>query len=323
MLDFTLITYQQLLDALTAAGYAFQSFEEFVGSPKPRTVVLRHDVDRAPRRALAFARLQAERKIRGSYYFRIAPESFDEEIIRSIAALGHEIGYHYEDVAVEGRKAKIKGREVGRSKVKGQRSQGEGEGREIEELLARALTRFEGNLARMREVADIKTICMHGSPLSRWDSRLLWRRYDYRDYGIIGEPYFDVDFGEVLYLTDTGRRWDGERFNVRDKAMSEVRRSKVEGLKTQDRESEVGRFHRFHTTFDIIAAAEAGRLPNRMMLTFHPQRWTDRPLPWLRELVWQNVKNVVKFGLNRWAMGMNGASPSAKAVEPTRPSAVE
>jgi hypothetical protein len=30
------------------------------------------------------------------------------------------------------------------------------------------------------------------------------------------------------------------------------------------------------------------------MLTFHPQRWTDKPLPWLQELVLQNVKNVVK-----------------------------
>ena len=30
------------------------------------------------------------------------------------------------------------------------------------------------------------------------------------------------------------------------------------------------------------------------MLTVHPRRWHDRPLPWMKELVWQNVKNVVK-----------------------------
>ncbi len=29
----------------------------------------------------------------------------------------------------------------------------------------------------------------------------------------------------------------------------------------------------------------------------HPQRWTDKPLPWLKELVWQNVKNVPKYYL--------------------------
>jgi len=30
------------------------------------------------------------------------------------------------------------------------------------------------------------------------------------------------------------------------------------------------------------------------MITVHPQRWTDKPLPWLKELVWQNTKNVIK-----------------------------
>ena len=51
---------------------------------------------------------------------------------------------------------------------------------------------------------------------------------------------------------------------------------------------------RFHSTWDIIAAAEMGLLPNKIMINMHPQRWTDSPLPWVKELVWQNVKNVVK-----------------------------
>jgi hypothetical protein len=33
------------------------------------------------------------------------------------------------------------------------------------------------------------------------------------------------------------------------------------------------------------------------MITTHPQRWTDRPVPWVKELVWQNVKNVGKYFL--------------------------
>ena len=52
--------------------------------------------------------------------------------------------------------------------------------------------------------------------------------------------------------------------------------------------------YRFHSTFDIINAAENNKLPDKIMITIHPQRWTDKPLPWLKELVWQNVKNVVK-----------------------------
>jgi len=72
---------------------------------------------------------------------------------------------------------------------------------------------------------------MHGSPMSRWDSRLLWKYYDYKDFGITGEPYFDVDFDKVMYLTDTGRRWDGDFVSVRDKAQGSGLRAKIR-LKT-------------------------------------------------------------------------------------------
>ena len=114
------------------------------------------------------------------------------------------------------RRSKVEGRtskgERQRSKVKGRRSGDD-------ELFGRAIESFERNLARLRRYADVRTICMHGSPLSKWDSRLLWERFDYRDYGIVGEPYFDMDFGRVAYYMDTGRRWDGEKMSVRDKPM--------------------------------------------------------------------------------------------------------
>ena len=54
---------------------------------------------------------------------------------------------------------------------------------------------------------------------------------------------------------------------------------------------------RFHSTFDIIEAVEGGRFPERVMMTFHPQRWTDNPVEWTKELVWQNFKNVIKKGM--------------------------
>ena len=57
----------------------------------------------------------------------------------------------------------------------------------------------------------------HGSPRSRWDNQKIWQKYDYKKLGIIGEPYFDIDYNQVFYLTDTGRRWDGWKVSVRDK----------------------------------------------------------------------------------------------------------
>ena len=98
-------------------------------------------------------------------------------------------------------------------------------------------------------LSHVKTICMHGSPLSKWDNRDLWKKYDYRDFGIIAEPYFDLDFDEVFYLTDTGRSWNNSKASVRDKVegtevggrgKTEVSRLRNATPCQGDRRSEVG-----------------------------------------------------------------------------------
>ena len=61
-----------------------------------------------------------------------------------------------------------------------------------------------------------------------------------------------------------------------------------------------GSWPRFRSTFDIIAEAEKGLLPDKIMINTHPQRWTDKPLPWLKELLFQKAKNVVKRGIVRF-----------------------
>ena len=54
---------------------------------------------------------------------------------------------------------------------------------------------------------------------------------------------------------------------------------------------------KFRSTQDIIDAAEGGLLPDMIMIKVHPQRWTDNPVLWAKELIWQNFKNVVKWGM--------------------------
>ncbi|GAA4400199.1 hypothetical protein GCM10023187_13120 [Nibrella viscosa] len=244
-MDFSLIAYQQLLHALIKAEYRFQTFAEFLQHPLPRCIILRHDVDLMPANSLRFAHLQHQLGIQGVYYFRAVPESWDESIIRTIAALGHEIGYHYECLTT----------------CRGN--------------MAAGIIDFERNLTALRALASVQTICMHGSPLSPYDSKDLWKVYDYKSYGILGEPYFDVNFNQVFYLTDTGRRWDGDQVSVRDKVKS-------------------GFALRFHSTDEIIRAVGNKELPDRIMFTFHPQRWNDNLYYWCRELLLQTVKNLVK-----------------------------
>lgn len=245
MMDFTIKKYEQLLLSLIESKYSFQTFNEFLIEPIQRTVVLRHDVDLLPQNSLTFAKIQASYGIKGTYYFRAVPESWDVEIIKSIAGLGHEIGYHYECLTT----------------CNGDLNLG------IED--------FKKNLENLRELAPVTTICMHGSPMSKFDSKDLWKSYDYRKFGIIGEPYFDIDFNKVFYITDTGRRWDGEKVSVRDKVKTTFNLSMSQ-------------------TQEIIELAKEGTLPEKIMFTFHPQRWNDNLFMWTKELIVQNLKNAIK-----------------------------
>jgi len=261
MRDFTLNILKSLLGELIKANFRFVTFAEYLQDPykKERTIILRHDVDKNPLQSLRTAEMENELGIKGTYYFRVVKNELPRETIGHIAKMGHEIGYHYDDL---------------------------NDARGGEE---NALELFKKNLAKLREVAPVKTACMHGSPLSRYDNRELWKNFDYHELGILGEPYFDIDFNEVLYLTDTGRRWDGERVSIRDKVVSS------EKLVVSSKKKETANKLKLHSTMDIIEALENDLLPDKIMLTIHPQRWTDNVLLWTRELVWQNIKNVIKF----------------------------
>jgi len=232
--------------------------------------MLRHDIDARPENALYCAQMEAGMGIAGTYYFRSVPGSYNESVIRQISELGHEVGYHYEDLAA---------------------TRGDFE---------KAITLFADNLAKLRRLVPIETICMHGSPLSKFDNRLLWEKYDYREYGIIGEPYLDIEFDKVCYLTDTGRCWDGDRFSLRDKVKSGNQLTypgqavSAGGIRQQSDLS-------LHTTFDIMKALEANLMPPVILMTIHPQRWNNGFISWITELVFQNSKNVVKGLINRSA----------------------
>ncbi|MEI8273207.1 MAG: hypothetical protein WCG08_11350 [Paludibacter sp.] len=262
MNDFTLKIYQKLLQALLNAGYTFYTFESWCEKKAVgKFVILRHDVDLKAGHSLATAQLEAKLGIVASYYFRVVPQSNQPEIIKAIAFLGHEIGYHYEDLSI----------------CKGN----------LEESLAH----FRKQLAHFRQFYPVRTICMHGSPTSKWDNRELWKTNNYRDYGIIGEPYFDFltvkshkgDLAKVpVYLTDTGRMWDGDKYNIRDKVTASIPNTKA------DVKPEI------HTTFDFIEWLAKGNNSNTLMITTHPQRWTDKPIEWITEYVAQHLKNLVK-----------------------------
>ena len=252
--DFTVNKYYDLLDELIAAGYEFQTFREYLQDPLERVVILRHDVDKMPGNSLCFAEIEHDKGLKSSYFFRVVPESLQPDKLLAIAGMGHEIGYHYEDMDL----------------AKGD--------------LEAALESSIRNLQLLRRLAPIDTICMHGSPLSKHDNKELWRHYDYRQYGILGEPYFDLDYSKIFYITDTGRKWNNTEASIRDKVDSTF-------------QIEV------KSTAHFIELLKSDAMPEQMMINTHPQRWNDGLLAWGTELVMQSSKNVVKRMLARRSRG--------------------
>ena len=120
MFDFTLKIYRELL--LLLSSLPCELFDEFGGESDG--LVLRNDVDKRPGHALLFAKLQQELGVRGIYYFRIVPASFHPRIIEQIAAMGHEIGYHYEDLTLAAREKGRAGRRLQRRPEAGVRRSG-------------------------------------------------------------------------------------------------------------------------------------------------------------------------------------------------------
>ena len=190
------------------------------------------------------AQLEHELGVSGTYYIRNTPKTFDRRVIKKIAALDHEIGYHYEDLS---------------------RYDGDA---------PKAIRSFSRFLNELRTICPVQTICMHGSPLSKHDNKNLWKHYSYEDFDILAELYLDTDFNQLLYLTDTGRSWNSP-FNIRDRVSSSYK-------------------HNIRSTAQLIDHVQKRLLPQQLMITIHPQRWTNEWKGWLLELAFQNTKNIGK-----------------------------
>ena len=250
--DFTLETYKSLLIALKKSDYEFVTFEHWCKEKKNgKIVILRHDVDLKAINSLRTAEIESELGISTTYYFRVIPQSNQPEIIKSIVRLGHEVGYHYEDISI------------------------------FSGSITHALSHFKKQLEYFRQYYPVSTICMHGSPTSKFDNRDLWKAADYHDYKVIGEPYFDfLNIKDVEYFTDTARMWNGEKYNVRDKSIN------------NDFTNEINK--NIHSTFDLINWINTSENSNPVMITTHPQRWTDNKFEWTLEYIGQNLKNIIK-----------------------------
>jgi hypothetical protein len=184
-LDFTLERYADLLDALKE-HYQLVTVERFVrGDVTEPFVVLRHDVDRYPSRAARMARLERNMEVHSTYNFRYDPKlpgleagytaadvgGFPAHNILDIKLLGHEIGYHYENL----------------SSFKGDRE--------------RALKDFTDKLVELRKLAPVVTAAMHGAGADPLVGE------DLDAHKLLGTPGISKQFATLVYITDRKGPW--------------------------------------------------------------------------------------------------------------------
>ncbi len=199
MRSFTLKSYKSYIEQIIKNYPTTLRFDEyFLKKEIPQSfVIIRHDVDRMPKRALNMAKIEKSLGVSATYYFRLKKHTFNTDIILKIFEMGHEIGYHYEDL-----------------------SDASGD-------MVTALKNFENNLNKLREIVPVKTISMHGRPLKKQDNRDMWKsekndKFLKNKLDILGEVYLDIDYTDIAYINDTGRNWASNKSNIRDKIISNV-----------------------------------------------------------------------------------------------------
>jgi predicted DNA-binding transcriptional regulator len=227
-LDFTLDKYRELCGVLL--GYEVLTVVSYLSKfPSGGFVILRHDVDRMPGNALRMAELERELGITSTYYFRYTRGAFNRGIIKVISDMGHEVGYHYETL----------------SKAKGDHVQ--------------AIRIFRCELDEFRKICEIKTVSMHGRPLSKHVNTDIWRNGSYREFDLLGDGSLSIS--GVPYFTDAGRSWDN-RNNIRDY---------VNAADFLD--------NRIRVTDDLIRLLSSRSCPC-LYLNIHPERWVRNLSEW-------------------------------------------
>jgi ribosomal protein S18 acetylase RimI-like enzyme len=175
---FGLASYEAVLDRFGAQGYAARVIPDLDAPEEPRPVLyLRHDLDLLVTSALPMAVAEAERGLRATYYVLLTGpyNAFVPEhrrALRELVGLGHEIGLHY-DLRVEAEPP-------------------------TRAELDRWVAALEGLVG-----APVRTISTHNPSLGGDDP--------FRSLPGLRHPHDPCDTRELVYVSDSRRRWRDDR----------------------------------------------------------------------------------------------------------------
>lgn len=173
-MEFTYDRYRELLAEVATSGATFCGYDEPV---RAGNVLVRHDVDLSPRRALDMARIESDLGVQATYFFLISTPLYNvhggqtRSVIRELERLGHDIGLHF-------------------STHQYPWTDDPGEA-----TLADAVASEQEALATVTD--PVQTISFHAPP--DW---VLDRKFE--DFRSTYEPRF---FGAIDYVADSNQRW--------------------------------------------------------------------------------------------------------------------
>ena len=249
--DFTLKQYEKLCATIKASSYDTITFNEYfeIGNNYGNTIILRHDIDENIRFALDVAKIESKYGIKATYYFRLTKKVFVPKIMNLIKSFNHEIGYHYETV----------------DSNKGD--------------MNLAIDEFSNNLSMFRQKFIVKTVCMHGKPLSKYDNKKIWDICNFSDFNLLGEPYLSLDYNNFQYFSDSGRSWVRNKNKIKDKI--DIQKSKNPQINSTNELREMIRNEDFK---------------NICILT-HPERWNKNDIDYITRYFIDSIYIIGKFGI--------------------------
>lgn len=185
--EFTLERGRSIIDRLRSAGYAFRAYDDGIDAGD---VVLRHDVDLSPERAVEMARMERDLGVSATYFFLLGTPLYNpfewpvREGIREIARMGHDVGLHFST----------------HQHWPASRPPGEAE----------LAARIEDEQAALETIVPdaVSIVSFHVPP--DW---VLARTFE--GFESTYEPRF---FDEIDYLADSGQRWREEGVTIPDDA---------------------------------------------------------------------------------------------------------
>lgn len=146
--------YDSVIKSLATGGYKFYTLEnlnrEMINNTFPliqknnKICVIRHDIDTDPKTATELAKIEAKYGAVSTYYYRL--RTAVKKQMKIVADLGHEVGYHYEEIGKYAKKKNLHSKD------------------EIDNHMDNIQSDFLNNLHQFRNLSNcpVSTIASHG-----------------------------------------------------------------------------------------------------------------------------------------------------------------